>query len=183
MHLSLYFTIAITLFAISNSCTASETKTGTIGQVAMVESVIKGTPGKAVNFVWKDGNRTVTFAEYTAGKVVLLNLWATWCPPCRREIPDLIEIAKEYEHKGVVVIGVSLDEGENNLALVKKFVERNKIPYLNVIDNMDHVIASSYGNISSIPTTFIIDKQGNVVKRIIGMQSKAAFVAALSKYF
>jgi len=81
--------------------------------------------------------------------------------------------------KGVLVVGVSLDEVDNKLALVKGFVERANISYLNVIDNLQ--IAQEYGGVRSIPTTFIIDRQGNVVQKIIGMQTKEAFMAAINK--
>lgn len=149
------------------------------GKVFLVESVSKRVGNKAVDFVWKDGGRNVSFSEYTQGKVVLLNIWATWCGPCKREIPDLVEISKEMASKGVLVVGVSLDEVDNKLALVKGFVERASIPYLNVIDNLQ--IAQEYGGVRSIPTTFIIDRQGNVVQKIIGMQTKEAFMAAINK--
>lgn len=149
------------------------------GKVFLVESVTKRVGNKAVDFVWKDGGKNVSFSEFTQGKVVLLNIWATWCGPCKREIPDLVEISKEMAPKGVLVVGVSLDEVDNKLALVKGFVERANISYLNVIDNLQ--IAQEYGGVRSIPTTFIIDRQGNVVQKIIGMQTKEAFMAAINK--
>lgn len=148
-------------------------------KVYLVETVSKRTGSKAVDFTWKEGGKTVSFADVTKGKVVLLNFWATWCGPCKRELPDLVALSGELASKGVVIFGVSLDQKDDRLQLVKTFSERSGIPYTNVIDNLE--IADQYGGIQSIPTTFIIDRQGNVVQKIVGMQSKDAFKAALMK--
>lgn len=173
-------TIAVAVL-LANSGTSSEPAAT---NVFMVESVVKPTTGaggvtKAVEFTWKEGNRTVSFSEYTKGKVVLLNIWATWCGPCKREIPDLVAISNEMASKGVLVVGVSVDHKENKFALVKTLVEKMSIPYLNIVDNL--MIADSYGGIQSIPTSFIIDRNGNVVQRIVGGQSKEAFMAAIQR--
>jgi len=149
-------------------------------KVVMVETVSKPVKGKAVNFTWKDGDRTVSFADFTAGKVVLLNIWATWCGPCKREIPDLIEISKEMAPKGVIVMGVSVDDREK-AASVRNYVEKVGIPYPIILDNLQ--ISEAYGGVSAIPATFIIDRQGNVINKIVGMMTKDQFVQALSKAF
>ncbi|MBC8125265.1 MAG: TlpA family protein disulfide reductase [Candidatus Kapabacteria bacterium] len=161
-------------------CTSgtSQTTTG-VAKVFLVETVAKRVGTKAVDFTWKDGGKTVSFAEVTKGKVVLLNIWATWCGPCKRELPDLVALSSELASKGVVVFGISVDQKDDRLQLVKTFCERTGIPFTNVIDNLQ--IADAYGKIQSIPTTFIIDRQGNVVQRITGMQTKEAFLAALQK--
>lgn len=151
----------------------------TPAQVYLVDQVTPRGANKAVDFTWKDGAKAVSFSEVTKGKVVLLNIWATWCGPCRRELPDLVALSEEMASKGVVIVGVSLDEKEPRLQNVKTFVEKMGIPYLNVIDNLK--IADAYGGIQSIPTTFIIDRQGNIVQKIIGMQSKENFRAAITK--
>lgn len=148
-------------------------------KVYMVESVAKRVGNKAVDFSWKDGGRSVSFSEVTKGKVVLVNIWATWCGPCKRELPDLVALSNEMAGKGVVVFGISVDQKDDRFQMVKTFAEKMGIPYINVIDNLQ--ISEAYGGIQSIPTTFIIDRQGNVVQRIIGMQSKEAFAAAIQK--
>jgi len=151
----------------------------TPARVFMVESVTKRGANKAVEFTWKDGGKSISFLELTKGKVVLLNVWATWCGPCKRELPDIVAISNEMASKGVIVVGVSLDSKDDRLQLVKTFSEKMGIPYVNIIDNLQ--IMDAYGGVQSIPTTFIIDRAGNIVQRIIGMQSKEAFVAALQK--
>lgn len=109
------------------------------------------------------------------GKVVLLNFWATWCPPCREEIPDLVALQNEYKDKGLVVIGVSLDQ--NGPARVKSFVERMKINYPIVMG--DEKTASAYGSIEAIPTTFFIDRDGKVAGQHEGGSDMAGFESAL----
>jgi len=149
--------------------------------ILAVDVVTKKPAGKAPDFTYKDGARSTSFAELTAGKVVVLNFWATWCGPCRKEIPDLIELHKEMAPKGVTVIGVSLDQADNRMALVKNFVEKSSIPYPNFIDNTEFKLAEAFGGIQSIPTTFIIDRKGNIVQRIVGAVSKTAFAEAVAK--
>ena len=105
------------------------------------------------------------------GKVVVIDFWATWCPPCRKGIPDLISLQKEYKDK-VAVIGISLDR-ENTKAGVPDFVNKMGINYPVVYFN-DKVIID-FGGVSAIPTTFIIDQKGNIVKKIIGLYPKSEY--------
>jgi thiol-disulfide isomerase/thioredoxin len=154
---------------------------GQTGGVHTVESVTKTTKGKAVDFTWKDGSETKSFSDYTNGKVVLLNVWATWCGPCKREIPDLVELNNEMASKGVVVFGVSVDQHQKKVQMVTNYVEKVGISYINVIDQSPPKIAEAYGGIQAIPTTFIIDRDGNIVQKLVGMKSKAEFKAALER--
>lgn len=117
--------------------------------------------------------KTVKLSDFK-GKVVVLNFWATWCPPCRREIPDLIALQKKYG-KDLVVVGVSLDE--NGLAAVKSFVAKNGINYPVVMG--DQKIASAYGGITAIPTTFVIDRAGKIAGHIEGGTDLAGFESAI----
>ena len=126
-------------------------------------------------FVLKDlEGKPVRLADFK-GKAVLLNFWATWCPPCRHEIPDLVALQNEYKDKGLVVIGVSLDQ--NGPAAVKSFAARMKINYPVVMGDEKTVL--SYGGIQSIPTTFFIDREGRITGRHDGGDDKAGFEAAV----
>ena len=172
MKTFLAFALGACIVAIPFITTGAPPQT-TPAKVYLVETVAKRSGTKAVDFTWKENGKSVSFADVTKGKVVLLNFWATWCGPCKRELPDLIALSSEMANKGVVIFGVSLDQKDDKLQLVKTFSERTGIPYTNIIDNLQ--ISDQYGGIQSIPTTFIIDRQGNVVQKIVGMQSKEAF--------
>ncbi len=128
------------------------------------------------DFTWKQGNTTNTFSQVTKGKIVVLNLWATWCGPCRKEIPDLIELANE--RKDVMVIGVSVDDA-NKLSAVVNFVEKNGIQYLSLMDSAKK-LSQAFGGITAIPTTFII-KDGVIKQKIVGARSKLQFIEAVNQ--
>jgi cytochrome c biogenesis protein CcmG/thiol:disulfide interchange protein DsbE len=129
---------------------------------------------KAPDFTLKsiDG-KTIKLSNYK-GKIVIIDFWATWCPPCRKGIPDLIEIQKEYS-KDVVVLGISVDR--ETAKDVPGFVKNNKINYTVALFNEN--IIKSYGGINSIPTSFVIDRQGNIVKKLVGLQDKSTYTDLL----
>lgn len=114
--------------------------------------------------------KPVKLADFK-GKVVLLNFWATWCPPCRAEIPDLISLQQQYSPRGLVVIGVAMDHG--GAAVVRPYVKKFGIEYPIVIGNQK--IGEAYGGIEVLPTTFVIDRKGNVVVEQKGAAERAEF--------
>jgi len=103
------------------------------------------------------------------GKVIVLNIWATWCPPCREEIPDFIEIQNEMKNDGVLFVGVSVDE--TGWDVVRPFAEEFQINYPLVVD--DGTVYAKYGPLPGLPTSFIINKQGQVAHVAPGMVTKA----------
>ena len=106
-----------------------------------------------------------------AGKVVILDFWATWCGPCRMEIPGFIELQKQYADKGLVVVGVSLDQ--DGASVVKAFIDKTGINYPVVLG--DETIVNAFGGVEGIPTTFIIDRSGQIVRKHVGYAAKAEF--------
>lgn len=130
-------------------------------------------PEKAADFTLKtiDGEE-VSLSDYE-GKVVLLDFWATWCPPCRRGVPDLVEIQNQYKDE-VVVIGISLDN-QSTVADIEPFMEEYGINYPVVLGNQQ--VVTDYGNIQAIPTSFIIDQSGNIQQTHVGLVPKSTLVA------
>lgn len=110
----------------------------------------------------KDG-ATVNSSAYQ-GKAMLINFFATWCPPCRKEIPDFIKLQTEYGPKGFTVIGISTDQGGSSL--VDKFAQKMEINYPVLMSNSE--TPRAFGGILGIPTSFLVNKEGNVVKRYDG---------------
>lgn len=105
---------------------------------------------------------TWNFADYR-GRVVVINYWATWCPPCRIETPGLVNIANEYKSRGVEMVGVTMDE---NLEAVKPFIENYKISYQIVLPGNDPNLSADG---MALPTTFLYDKNGKLAKKYTGM--------------
>ena len=104
------------------------------------------------------------------GKVVLINFWATWCPPCRKEIPDIIKFREKYKAK-FEVIGVSVDR--DGIDGVRHFVKNIGITYPVIMGTPD--LVRSYGGIHAIPTSFLVDKDGDLVKKIVGFRNYEQF--------
>lgn len=135
------------------------------------------TKPKAPNFVLNTQDGKSIELKKLAGKVVVLNFWATWCPPCRAEIPGMLEVYSRYKGKGLEIVGVSLDrEGWDK---VKPFIERMKISYPVVVG--DGRLVDAYGGIDAIPTTFVVDKRGNIVERHVGYLDKQRFEDLVKK--
>ncbi|MCX5665541.1 MAG: TlpA disulfide reductase family protein [Candidatus Omnitrophica bacterium] len=116
-----------------------------------------------------NGNK-VSLSNFN-GKVVILDFFASWCPPCKMEIPDFIALEKTYGDKGFAMIGVALVSAVE----AKEFAGKMGINYPVLVD--DGKASEIYGPIRSIPTTFIIDKSGKIVKIYIGYREKAVFEA------
>lgn len=111
---------------------------------------------------------TLSLSDYY-GKVVILNFWATWCPPCRAEIPGFIKLQKEFEDQGFTFIGIALDKQQK----VEQFYKDYKMNYPVVIGNQE--VSAAYGGITGIPTTFVLDREGRIVKKYVGMRPEKVF--------
>lgn len=117
-----------------------------------------GVGTKAPNFTLQtiDGKSFTLQSNFKQGKVVLLDIWATWCPPCRAEIPYLVDLNKKYKGKPVTFVGVAIDQSKSD---VSAFAKKQKINYTIVSDPNGASIGSKY-QVKGIPATYIIDKKG-----------------------
>lgn len=111
---------------------------------------------------------TFTLSEQR-GSVVVVNFWATWCGPCREEIPAFVELQEEYSDQGLQFVGVSLDR--EGFEVVRPFAKKMNINYPLIVDKKG-VLAKEFGDFPALPTTFIIGKQGRIRERVEGMVTK-----------
>ena len=131
----------------------------TLGSCRSSEPAKIGTT--APDFTVSDGQRTVTLSQFR-GKTVLLNFWATWCPPCVQEVPELVALQHQMGDK-VTVLAVSMDEDE---AAYKEFTARN-MPGVLTVRDPEHRSSAEYGTFA-YPETFLIDKNGKIQRKFIG---------------
>ena len=139
-----------------------------------------GDPGASPAPAWrlKDVDGREVSSDQFKGKVVVLDFWATWCGPCRSEIPGYVALQRKYAADGLVIVGVSLDQGGADA--VRKFIADEKIDYPVVLG--DDRIADGFGGVEAIPTTFIIDRHGMIRYRKVGAMPEGEFEAILKRY-
>lgn len=126
-----------------------------------------GTPSQKMQYfdgALKDmDGKTVRLADYVGEKVIFLNLWATWCPPCKAEMPSMEKLYQKYKDKGFEMIAVS--QGEDTKT-VTKFLSKHDYTFP-IFTDPNNEIAKNYST-GSIPTTYLIDKEGNMLARFVG---------------
>ena len=120
-----------------------------------------------------DGN-PVSLAE-SGGQIRIVDFWATWCAPCREEVPMYKELHAEYGPKGVTIISISMD-GDENLEAVKEFVAQYEISYTNLMD--DEQVSQQF-QAAGLPATFVLDGEGNIIKNFVGAKPKRILVELL----
>ncbi len=153
-----------------------------IGKLISFNSVNNN--GGLPDFTFEINGKQHTFAEYTKGKKVLFNVWGTWCPPCRAELPDLVELSNE--NKDWLFIGLTVERqpgitDARKIEGVTKFIEKFKIPYLNLLgdDRVIGQILQASGFQGSVPTTYYISTEGKVVDMNMGALPKSGFQSKL----
>ena len=126
---------------------------------------------KAPSWTLRDVDGREVKATDFKGKVVVIDFWATWCPPCRKEIPDYIALQKKYADRGLVILGFSMDEAP--AADVKAFGVKMKVNYPLLM--ADGAVAEAFGGVEGLPTAFVIDREGNIRHRKVGLSDPAAY--------
>jgi thiol-disulfide isomerase/thioredoxin len=158
-----------------------------VGQSSAVRQFFKGNSGSlaartvlkrpadrtmAPDFTLNDASGQPVRLSDFRGKVVLLNFWATWCGPCKAEIPLLMEFQRTYRNRHFVILGVSLDESWDS---VKPYMDEKKMNYRVMVGNAD--VAHRYGGPEVVPTTLIIDKSGRIAATHLGLCSRSEYEA------
>ena len=149
---------------VRNGSTAQAQQNGNAGANLPVIRFARD-PDPAPPFSLQDLDGKPLSLEVVKGKVVLVNFWATWCPPCRAEIPDLIALQKKYAGK-LQIIGLSVDEGPE--ALVRKFAATRELNYPVAMAPAE--LGEKYGGIPALPTSFVLDTEGRVVQKHVGLR-------------
>lgn len=145
---------------------------------------------KSADFVWydapKDAPATVfkdgadadkTLADFK-GKALVVNFWATWCAPCRVEIPAFIDLYRRYRSRGVEVIGIAADELPD---VLRPYVRDMKMTYPVLVGRGRQDVLDSFGPLRGMPTTVIVNRDGTVCRRFVGFQRKQTFEDLLKK--
>ncbi|MBI6871088.1 TlpA family protein disulfide reductase [Clostridium aciditolerans] len=134
---------------------------------------------KAPNFKLKDLNGKEVSLSDLKGKGVFLNFWATWCPPCRGEMPDIQKLYEENKNSDFIIIAINIGEDKDT---VKSFIDSNGYKFQILLDS-DQSTASKY-SITGIPASFFIDKNGNIIYKKTGamtLDEMKAYIKALNK--
>ncbi len=116
---------------------------------------------------------TFNIDDHVGEKVMIIDFWATWCPPCRAEIPGFVRLFEKYREKGLLIVGISLDRGGNAESVVRNFMKEYNVNYPIMMGNEE--VVKKFGGIRAIPTTFIINKKGEIVEKIIGYRDEDYF--------
>ncbi|HLJ90266.1 MAG TPA: TlpA disulfide reductase family protein [Candidatus Angelobacter sp.] len=149
-------------------------RTEALKQIPAASSEKKPAP----DFVLKSLDGPMLRLSDFRGKAVLVNFWATWCTPCKVEMPWLVELYRQYHAAGLEILGVSLDDAGEE-ARIAEFVKKHKVNYPILIGN--DAVAGFYGGVRYLPQTFFIDRQGNIVRSSLGFRSKEDFDGSIKQ--
>ena len=161
--------IAVVVLVIAGMLIAGKHLTRTPSFEVALNSNSKSVKGQAApdfQLTDLDGN-TVRLADLR-GKAVLLNFWATWCPPCKVEIPWFVDLQRQYGSQGLQIVGVAMDEGHPR-DKIAAFAKEMGVNYPVLLGN--DKVADNYGGVDALPTTFYIGRDGKIVSRVFGLVS------------
>ena len=147
--------------------------------VALASLVLANSPAN-LKFTFKDTEgRKVSLSQFK-GKVIILDFWATWCVPCKAEIPGFIELQKKYGDRGLQIVGLSVDD---SLPTAKKYALEMKMNYPVLLAEGNEDVLRAYDPIPSIPVSVVIDRDGKIVARHLGIASMDVFEKEIASLF
>ena len=139
----------------------------------------KGKPA-TLNFTFKDiNNQKVSLSDFK-GKVIIMDFWATWCVPCKAEIPGFIELQKKHGDRGLQIIGLSVDD---SLATAKKYADGMKMNYPVLLAEGKEDILQAYDPIPSIPVSVVIGRDGKICSKHVGIAPMDVFEKEIASLF
>lgn len=143
-----------------------------IAVAAVLGSLLLAPPQAKLNMSFKDiDGKKVSLSDFK-GKVIILDFWATWCVPCKAEIPDFIALQAKYGGQGLQVIGLSVDDTQSK---AKQYATEMKMNYPVLLAEGKEDVLKAYDPIPSIPVSIIIDRQGRIAARHLGIATKDVF--------
>lgn len=167
IYTAIFILVAIIFFIINNSEEVPESGPYPPNYTPANTSALQ--PAANFSLPATDG-KIINLSDYK-DKIVVLDFWATWCPPCREGIPDLIELKNKYG-TDIEIIGISVDTDSKDEVI--PFMKEYGINYPVVYGNMS--VYQQYGEIRNIPTSFIINKEGKIFKKYVGLVPKATYI-------
>ncbi len=156
------------------SCSSSDEKTSTDN--ANTTAKTEAPAGTGAKFMALDIDGNFHTSEQYKGKPLILNFWGTWCPPCRKELPDLKKIYAEYKSQGLEIIGLAVNDTPEK---VRKFAKDSGLEWVMLIANRESAMSYQIG--TGVPVTIFLDKDGNETSRAIGARSYEYFKSEVEK--
>lgn len=166
-----------------NETTQQTTTSNSSSQIFKISGVQASNGEKMIpNVTWEEGGKKISTSDFK-GKVLLINFWATWCAPCKKEMPDLSEINKELKDKEFKMYGVNVFF--KGTPTIESVLQTIPVSYP-ILDGNDEVVAAfekAMGEkMEGVPTTLVVDKTGKIVETMVGMRDKDTFLTAIKKY-
>ncbi|MFW5701398.1 MAG: redoxin domain-containing protein [Bacteroidota bacterium] len=139
------------------------------------------------DWTWTENGEELSFGQLSEGKVCLVNIWGSWCGPCKSELPDLAELGKIMPTDKYLVVGVAIEQKTNAWDDIMTLIEQNEITYRNfhapkTTSGNLHPIYKALNSPQFVPTTLIIDRTGHIVDKMVGPHSTQEFKAAMEQF-